>query len=477
MRMFKPPHPGETLKELYLDPLGLDIENTANKLGVSSIQLKEFVNGSRGITNSLATKLTDEFGGSAQSWLNQQKQYDDWQSNRIEYTASGLNALRYQYQYMLVIDVEHTCDANNEIPVDERELIELGAVILCCKTLKVEAAFSSLIKPVKHPILTDFCVSLTGIKQESVQQADVFPVVFNRFLVWLQDYPGYLYCSWGAYDRVQLELDCKQHCIAELHCEQELNIKKAFAKIMKIKPRIGLKRAMEWLKLANDGEHHRAISDAKNAAKILKLLLQPELSETMSKNMRLDIDALVEGKEHIKELSSAGFVNASSEKKTVHPARYFEELFLPKLKAKGVSDMDISTRLGISEQLYLDFLGEKVSITSGFANKLEALTGMRVEFWLRAQVKFNYCLYYHIFDVVTEDKSAALNLKAELDELIKQSDNSELQRQLKIRKIAGAARGILSHIKAKHSISDEESMLQAIERALEDIISTNNDKP
>ena len=236
---------------------------------------------------------------------------------------------------------------------------------------------------------------------------------------------------------------------------------------MKIKPRIGLKRAMEWLKLAYDGEHHRALSDAKNAAKILNLLLQPELSETMSKNMRLDIDALVEGEEHIKELSSAGFVNVSSEKKALHPANCFKQFYLPKLKAIGVSSEDIIARLGISKDQYCDFLTGKVVITNSFAKKLAALTGMRAEFWLRAQVKLN---------VVTEDKGAALNLKAESDELFKQFDNSELQEKLKISKIAGAAKGILSHIKANHSISDEESMLQAIERALEDITSTKNDK-
>ncbi len=188
---------------------------------------------------------------------------------------------------------------------------------------------------------------------------------------------------------MQLELDCKRHCTAELHCEQELNIKKAFAKIMKIKPQIGLKKSMDWLNLSHDDKHHRALSDAKNAAKILNLLLQPELSETMSKNKKLDVDALVKGRLSIDILILTGFVDIADKKQALHPARYFEALFLPKLKAKGVSDMDISTRLGIPEQLYLDFLGEKVSITSGFANKLEALTGMRAEFWLRAQRKFH----------------------------------------------------------------------------------------
>ena len=307
----------------------------------------------------------------------------------IEYTREGLNALRAEHQHLLIVDIEHTCDSENTIPVTEREVIELGAVILCCKTLKVKAVFSSLIKPVKHPALTDFCVSLTGIQQDNVQQADIFPVVFNRFLVWLQDYPDFLFCSWGAYDCVQLGLDCKRHGIPEFHCEQELNIKKTFAKIMKIKPRVGLKRAMEWLKLANDGEHHRALSDAKNAAKILNLLLQPELSETMSKNMRLDIDALVERKEHIKELSSGGFINVSSDKKALHPAHYFKELFLPRLKASGLSSADIIAQLGMSEEQYCDFLNEKIVITNNFAKKLAALTGMPAEFWLRAQRKFH----------------------------------------------------------------------------------------
>jgi len=307
----------------------------------------------------------------------------------IEYTREGLNALRAEYQHLLIVDIEHTCDSENTIPVTERETIELGAVILCGETLKVKAVFSSLIKPVKHPALTDFCVSLTGIQQDNFQQADIFPVVFNRFLVWLQDYPDFLFCSWGAYDRVQLELDCKRHCIPEFHCEQELNIKKAFAKIMKIKPRVGLKRAMDWLKLASDGEDHRALSDAKNAAKILNLLLQPEFCETISKNIRLDVDALVEGKVHIKELSSAGFVNVSSEKKTLHPASYFKQFCLPRLKASGLSSADIITHLGISEVLYFDFLNEKVVITDNFAKKLAVLTGMRAEFWLRTQSKYH----------------------------------------------------------------------------------------
>ena len=187
----------------------------------------------------------------------------------------------------------------------------------------------------------------------------------------------------------------------------------------------------------------------------------------MSKNKKLDVDALVKGRLSIDILTLAGFVDIPDKKQALHPSRYFKALFLPKLKAKGLSDMDIFTHLGIPELLYLDFLGEKVSITSGFANKLEALTGMRAEFWLRAQGKF---------DVLTEDKSAVLNVKAESDELIKQSDSSELQEKLKVSKIAGAAKGILSHIKANQSISDEESILQAIERVVEEKKSSKNDK-
>ena len=81
--MFNPPHPGETLKELYLDSLELSITHAAIALNMTRSALSEIVNGRRGISPTVAIKLAKAFGGTAESWLHQQADYDLWQQNEI----------------------------------------------------------------------------------------------------------------------------------------------------------------------------------------------------------------------------------------------------------------------------------------------------------------------------------------------------------------------------------------------------------
>ena len=95
MQMFNPPHPGETLKELYIEPLGLDISNTAKKLGMTRAGLSEIVNCKRGISPKVAIKLSKAFGGSAQSWVNQQASYDLWIAQQ-DYSADDVEQIYLQ---------------------------------------------------------------------------------------------------------------------------------------------------------------------------------------------------------------------------------------------------------------------------------------------------------------------------------------------------------------------------------------------
>ncbi|MBD78248.1 MAG: hypothetical protein CL840_04840 [Crocinitomicaceae bacterium] len=107
------------------------------------------------------------------------------------------------------------------------------------------------------------------------------------------------------------------------------------------------------------------------------------------KNQRLDIDALVEGRASIDDYNSEGFVSVPDRKEGLHPARYFEELFLPKAKAKGLDNKAVIEHLDISEKHFYNFLKEKVNVTMAFAKKLAVATGMPYDFWLRAQYKFD----------------------------------------------------------------------------------------
>ena len=74
--MIKPPHPGETIREDYLVPLGMSVNRLALALGIGAARLNEIVRGKRGITADTALRLARYFGTSAEFWLNLQSLYD-----------------------------------------------------------------------------------------------------------------------------------------------------------------------------------------------------------------------------------------------------------------------------------------------------------------------------------------------------------------------------------------------------------------
>ena len=80
MQMHNPPHPGQIIRELCLEPLGLSVTATANALGVTRKSFSELLNGKCGISPEMALRLSIAFGTSAESWLNQQIQYDLWKA-------------------------------------------------------------------------------------------------------------------------------------------------------------------------------------------------------------------------------------------------------------------------------------------------------------------------------------------------------------------------------------------------------------
>ena len=76
MLMHNPPHPGEIIKELCLEPLGLSVTAAAKALGVSRKTLSSIINGKAGISPEMAVRLSIAFNTSSESWLSQQVQYD-----------------------------------------------------------------------------------------------------------------------------------------------------------------------------------------------------------------------------------------------------------------------------------------------------------------------------------------------------------------------------------------------------------------
>lgn len=80
-RMFNPPHPGEVLKDgVMVD--GVTVTSLAKQLGVTRVALSRVLNAHAGISADMALKLARVFGGSAESWLYMQANYDLWQAER-----------------------------------------------------------------------------------------------------------------------------------------------------------------------------------------------------------------------------------------------------------------------------------------------------------------------------------------------------------------------------------------------------------
>jgi len=94
MLMHNPPHPGEVLKELCIEPLGLTVTEAAKGLGVSRKTLSSILNGKSGISPEMAVRLSIAFNTSSESWINQQSQYDLWhaEQHRKELHVTQLSA-------------------------------------------------------------------------------------------------------------------------------------------------------------------------------------------------------------------------------------------------------------------------------------------------------------------------------------------------------------------------------------------------
>jgi addiction module HigA family antidote len=91
--MHNPPHPGEVIKRQCLEPLGLTVTEAAEGLGVSRNTMSMLINGRLGISPEMAIRLSQGFGGSPESWLRQQMDYDLWQAQQ---KAKTINVRKFE---------------------------------------------------------------------------------------------------------------------------------------------------------------------------------------------------------------------------------------------------------------------------------------------------------------------------------------------------------------------------------------------
>ncbi len=182
--------------------------------------------------------------------------------------------------HCIIFDLEATCwdKSLNDHP-SPNETIEIGALKIDAQG-NVLSEFSQFIKPIKHPILSDFCTHLTSITQQDTDQANYYPEVIAKFQQWINiENHDYLLCSWGFYDRKQLENDSALHGLNGDWLQHHISLKHQYATIKNLKRGVGMLTALGMEKMSLDGTHHRGIDDARNIAKIfIKYISQWQLS-------------------------------------------------------------------------------------------------------------------------------------------------------------------------------------------------------
>lgn len=81
-RMHNPPHPGEVLRDGVFTGTGITVTDFAERIGVTRVALSRVLNGKAGISADMAVRLTAALGGSAESWLHMQANYELWQAEK-----------------------------------------------------------------------------------------------------------------------------------------------------------------------------------------------------------------------------------------------------------------------------------------------------------------------------------------------------------------------------------------------------------
>lgn len=95
MAMHNPPHPGEFIREVYLEPFGISSRQLASNMGVSPSTLSRLLKGNSGVSPEMSLRLSKVLGRSPESWLAMQDIYDLWMARKT-INLNGIHPLDFE---------------------------------------------------------------------------------------------------------------------------------------------------------------------------------------------------------------------------------------------------------------------------------------------------------------------------------------------------------------------------------------------
>jgi 3'-5' exoribonuclease 1 len=167
----------------------------------------------------------------------------------------------------VIFDLEATCYDRGTAPKGfSNEIIEIGAVRLDAEGNET-GVFSEFAQPLIHPVISEFCNTLTTITQEDIDGARPLKEVLSDFLEWSD---GHVLVSWGQYDKNQIISDMRRNQITDDRglLVEHRSIKHLHQRWNRLQKPLGLGGALHHEGLRFDGVQHRGIDDARNITKI-----------------------------------------------------------------------------------------------------------------------------------------------------------------------------------------------------------------
>ncbi|XP_039216555.1 ERI1 exoribonuclease 2 [Crotalus tigris] len=191
--------------------------------------------------------------------------------------------LRQLFDYLIIIDFESTCWKDGRRC---QEIIEFPAVLLNTSNGEIETEFHMYIQPQEHPTLSEFCIELTGIKQNQVDEGVPLHISLSQFSKWIQKIqkekniifgstcaaPEEKLCAfvtWSDWDLgICLHYECKRKQLRKPDILNSwIDLRATYKNFYSRKPQ-GLNGALKDVGILFQGREHSGLDDSRNTARL-----------------------------------------------------------------------------------------------------------------------------------------------------------------------------------------------------------------
>ncbi|XP_031243941.1 ERI1 exoribonuclease 2 isoform X2 [Mastomys coucha] len=198
----------------------------------------------------------------------------------------GRSRFKQLYDYLIVVDFESTC-WNDGKHHSSPEIIEFPAVLLSTATGEIESEFHAYVQPQEHPVLSEFCTELTGIKQVQVDEGVPLKICLSQFSKWIlklqqqkkirfaagdsepstSEVRLCAFVTWSDWDLgVCLEYECRRkQLLKPVFLNSWIDLRATYKLFYKRKPK-GLSGALQEVGIEFSGREHSGLDDSRNTA-------------------------------------------------------------------------------------------------------------------------------------------------------------------------------------------------------------------